>query len=49
MQKKKETKTRDACEYEVTRRKENDTKCLWGSWDVQAKGNLDTYGGEQHL
>ena len=29
--KKKKTRTRDACEYEVKRRKENDTKWLWGS------------------
>ena len=29
--------------------KENDTKGIWGSWDGQAQGKLETYGGEQYL
>ena len=33
----------------MKRRKVNDTKGLWGSWDGQAQGNSKTYGGEQDL
>jgi len=33
----------------VKRKKENDTKGIWGSWDGQAQGNSETYGGEQDL
>lgn len=33
----------------MKRRKENDKKGLRGSWDGQAQGNSETYGGEQDL
>jgi len=33
----------------MKRGKENDTKGFWGSWDGQAQGNSETYGGEQDL
>ena len=33
----------------MKRRKENDTKGLSGSWDGQAQGKSETYGGEQDL
>jgi len=49
MQKSKETRTRDACEQEVKRRKVNDRKGLWGSSDDQAQGKSESYGGGQDL
>ena len=33
----------------MKRRKQNDTKGLWGSWNSQAQGNSERYGGEQDL
>ena len=33
----------------MKRRKVNDTKELWGSWDGQAQGNSESYGGDQDL
>lgn len=33
----------------MKRRKKNDTKGLWGSWDGQAQGKSDSYGRYQDL
>ena len=33
----------------MKRRKVNDTKGLWGSWDGQAQGNSESYEGEKGL
>ena len=33
----------------MKRKKENDTKGLWGSWDGQAQGKSGTYDGQQDL
>ena len=33
----------------MKRRKVNDTKGLWGSWDGQAQGKSESYEGDQDL
>ena len=33
----------------MTRRKANDTKGIWDSWDGEAQGNSESYGGCKDL